>query len=99
MEFYNNESEVFKSLQSESESVQAKSDLLAYKVHLLNSLAFSKYIKDKPFPEYPILSYYFSYEFVSTLYTLGKLALYGGVDIFSKFAYLFLAYGSFSTQF
>ena len=41
----------------------------------------------------------FSYEFVSTIYTLGKLALYGGVNIFSKFAYLFLAYGSFSTQF
>ena len=65
VEFYNNESEVFKSLQTESESVQAKSDLLAYKVHLLNSLAFSKYIKDKPFPEYSILSYYFSYEFVN----------------------------------
>lgn len=41
----------------------------------------------------------FSYEFVSTLYTWGKLALFGGVNIFSKFAYLFLAYGSFSTQF
>ena len=62
--YYGN-SNKFKSRQVESDNEKAKFDLLAYKVHLLNVLAFHNYIKENEFPESSLLQYYFAYDFVN----------------------------------
>lgn len=51
----------FKSKQQESNSDEAKSDLLAYKTHLINALGFYNYLsKENKLPERHIFNYYFN---------------------------------------
>ena len=63
---YNDHSEIFKSKQLNPDSAQGKSDLLAYKVHLLNILAFNNFFtQDHKMPERYLFMYYFSENFVN----------------------------------
>lgn len=63
---YNDHSKIFKAKQTNPNSAQAKSDLLAYKVHLLNILAFNNYFaQEHMLPEKSLFMFYFSNYFVS----------------------------------
>lgn len=63
---YNKTSQRFSSKQKDKESALAKSDLLAYKVHLLNALVFKKYFFEinKSYDSY-LYSFYFQ-EFINS---------------------------------
>lgn len=63
---YNDHSKIFQSKQSEKGTVQALSELLAYKVHLLNILAFYNYFsRELKIQEISIFMYYFTDIFVN----------------------------------
>ena len=62
---YNEYSKRFASKQDKKDLQSAKSDLLAYKVHILDALAFNRYImKMNSLPEEGAFFYYFKYDFV-----------------------------------
>lgn len=63
---YNEFSNFFLSKQRETESVQAKSNLIAYKVHLLNSLAFNNYFsKADKMPKEKLFALSLANEFIN----------------------------------
>lgn len=63
---YKKLSDNFKSKQKETFSLQAKSDLIAYKIHLLNTLAFYNYFEQvKDLPDKYIFKTNFRYDFVN----------------------------------
>ena len=65
-EIYKKGTNYFLSKQKDKTSSKAKSDLLAYKVHLINSIAFYNYLtKVNALPEKHIFHYYFNYEFLN----------------------------------
>ena len=64
-ETYDKNSKWFLSEQKDKTSVQAKSDLLSFKVHLLNALAFNRYFIKNNMPEDVIFRYYFNDKFVN----------------------------------
>ena len=66
VKIYNDNCERFKSKQTDKVSVQAKADLLAYKTHILNVLAFKNYLEKVKVPKESILSYYFKYDFMNS---------------------------------
>ena len=66
VDLYEEFSNRFISKQVETESVQAKSDLLAYKVHLLNSIAFSNYfLESRKMPCEHIFLNTLGYDFIN----------------------------------
>lgn len=65
IKIYHENSKKYQAQQDKKESIKAKSNLLAYKIHLLNTLAFNNAIKTYKFPEAKILEYYFLDEFVN----------------------------------
>lgn len=63
---YEEHSKIFQSKQVNKNSSQALSDLLAYKVHLLDALAINNYFsKNYPVPKNPIFVAYFTSDFVN----------------------------------
>lgn len=62
---YHGNSKKYQARQEKKDSEKAKADLLAYKVHLLNTLAFNKILIKFNFPEAWILDYYFINEFIN----------------------------------
>lgn len=63
---YNKGCKSFQDKQKEKNSPMAKSDLLAYKVHLLNALAIKNFIlSDKNVPDSHIFMYYLNYNFLN----------------------------------
>jgi len=65
IDIYKNYSKDFVSKQKNKNSLQAKSDLLAYKVHLLNSLAFNKFfLQDNRLPNERTFFSLFNYNFI-----------------------------------
>lgn len=66
IKIYEKGCDIFKSEQKDGNSPQGKSDLLAYKVHLMNSLAFfNQLTKKHELPDEYIFTYYFNYEFLN----------------------------------
>lgn len=56
----------FKSQQKDTTSVSAKSDLIAFKTHVLNAIAFKNYfIEQKSMPDDYIFMYYLNYDFLN----------------------------------
>lgn len=65
IDFYKTYSKKFVSQQKDKNSLQAKSDLLAYKVHLLNSLAFNKFfLLDNSLPNEKTFLGIFNFDFI-----------------------------------
>lgn len=65
-ELYKKGEDYFLSEQKEKDSIDAKTDLIAYKTHILNALAFKTYLVNKyPLPESHIFMYYLNYEFLN----------------------------------
>ena len=63
---YNKFCKDFETKQGNRNSVQAKSDLLAFKIHLINAMAFYNYFVNKTnMPENRLFMYYLSYEFIN----------------------------------
>ena len=62
---YNEQSKMFESMQIDKNTPQAKSDLLAYKVHLIHIFAFHKFFNENPIPEKSLFWRYFSRDFVN----------------------------------
>lgn len=63
---YNEFSNKFMSKQSQLDTVQAKADLLAYKVHMLNAIAFNNYFANNDsIPNSHLLLTAFGYDFVN----------------------------------
>ena len=66
VEFYENHSKLFEARQKENHTIQAKSDLVAFKTHLLNALAFKNYLlEDNKIADTHSFIYYFNNEFVN----------------------------------
>lgn len=65
-ETYTKGCQYFQAKQTNKNPEIAKSDLLAYKVHLLNTLAFHKFFtEDNKIPEKHVFMYYLDYEFLN----------------------------------
>ena len=63
---YEEYSKKFVANQKETESVQAKSDLISYKIHLLNSLAFNDYFcQQNPMPKNYIFLTFLGFDFIN----------------------------------
>lgn len=66
IEIYHEFSKIFKAKQTDKDSPQAKADLIAYKVHLLNALAFNNYFTvDYKIPKPNVFAVSFGYDFVN----------------------------------
>ena len=66
IKIYNNACENFKSKQTDKISAMSKSDLLSYKVHVLNVLAFKNFINSRnDNPDSHIFNYYYHRHFIN----------------------------------
>lgn len=63
-DLYKEFSKIFLSKQTDKTSQQSKLDLLAYKTHLLNALAFNRYFVTNVLPHSYIFTSVFSYDFI-----------------------------------
>ena len=62
---YKTASRNFEAKQEKKNSVQSKSDLLAYKIHIMDALAYKNFFEQNGIPEPSLFMYYFKHDFLN----------------------------------